>query len=63
MQSSLDQQIVDEKIHRFLARKSPLKTLSKTIAEHVIPIHLRKQRTGIAYEPARWSGHQVAHTH
>ncbi|MDB5183588.1 MAG: hypothetical protein JWO07_269 [Candidatus Saccharibacteria bacterium] len=53
MHSVVDQQ-VDEKIHQFLERKSPLKTLSKSIAERLVPPVTKRRKAGISYEPMRW---------
>ena len=65
MSSNREQETIDidEKIHHFMARKSPIRTLSKTIAERIAPVHFRKRPTGIPYESARWSGNQIAHMH
>jgi hypothetical protein len=63
MTKTIDQHAVDEKINRFLARKSPQKTLSETIADKLIPIRLRKRKTGISYETTRWSSGHMLHSH
>jgi hypothetical protein len=54
MNYRVDQQATDEKIHQFLERKSPLTTLSKTIAERLVPAMPKSRRAGISYEPMRW---------
>ena len=63
MRTNIDQDAVDEKIHQFLARKSPIKTLSETIAERLVPVRLKRRKSGISYEPMQWSGNGVAHSH
>lgn len=50
MNVNIDQKIIDQKIHRFLARKSPLRTLSETIAYHLRLDQPKRRRTGISYE-------------
>ena len=62
MHSNIDQQ-VDEKIHRFLARKSPVKTFSRTVADWLVPVSMKKRRTGISYERIRWDSHRALHSH
>jgi hypothetical protein len=62
MRSNTDQQ-VDEKIHHFLARKSPVKTMSKTIADWLVPVSIKKHRDGISYEPMQWDSDRVLHSH
>ncbi len=53
----IDQQAIDEKIQHFMASRSSLKTLSKSIAERLAPsvrgdITLRDE---ISYEPLNWT--------
>lgn len=60
---SINDQQVDEKIHRFMARKSPVKTLSKTIADWLVPVSTHKRRSGISYEPTQWDHQQAIHSH
>lgn len=50
------QNTVDQKIHNFMARKSPARTFSKTVAERLTPSLKVKQgsHTDIAYEPLEW---------
>ncbi len=51
MSKDIDQKIVDQKIHRFLARKSPLRTLSETIAYRLGLSQPRQhRRVGLTYE-------------
>jgi hypothetical protein len=54
MRQSLDQQTINEKIHKFIARKSQPKSFSDVIAERLVPIETKKRRTGISYEPMQW---------
>lgn len=58
MKAPIDQNI-DEKIHRFMARKSDLKTFSKTIAERITPYvtTTAKSAAGISYEQLKWKKH------
>ena len=58
MHTSIDQN-VDERIHRFMAKKSPLWTLSMTIADKLpLARHLRKapHDNAISYERTKWNG-------
>lgn len=56
MYTPADQKQIDQKIHQFMARKSPLKTLSKTIAERFAPADrtARRSETEISYEKLGW---------
>ena len=47
---------VDERIHKFVARKSPLRTLSKVVADRlaVAPKSTGHEKGGMAYEVADW---------
>ena len=61
MSMTLDQEMIDARIHRFMARKSPVKTLSKSIAEH-LAVNSRGSRNesgGIAYEQTTWHRRRV----
>ena len=56
MYTPIEQNAIDQKIHSFMARKSPAKTFSKTIAERLSPSLKAKQSssTEIMYEPLEW---------
>lgn len=53
----IDQHTIDEKIHHFMAGKSPWKTLSKSIAERLAPSVQGDvaTRDDISYEPLKWT--------
>lgn len=54
---------VDEKIHHFMARKSPWKTFSMTIAEHLVPSRDVKRKSAyISYEQTEWRGNNPVFT-
>ncbi len=58
---NIDQHTVDERIHRFMARKSPWKTFSETIADHLTAQADDSHKgVGIAYEQTRWRGSRLA---
>ncbi len=61
MYTPIDQNTVDEKIHRFMASKSPWKTFSKTIADRMASsVQIRKgSKTGISYEPTDWTNNDT----
>jgi len=56
MSMTIDQDTVDARIHRFMARKSPLKTLSRTIADHLATAQPESRSRGIdiTYEQMTW---------
>lgn len=55
MHTSIDQEQIDQKIHQFMARKSPLKTFSKAVADRLSPIgNIRNKSKGISYEKIGW---------
>ncbi len=62
MYTPIQQNAIDNKIHEFMARKSPSRTFSKSIAERLSPSlrSRRKSTTEIAYEPLEW--HHVGTT-
>lgn len=61
MYTPIDQDAIDERIHRFMARKSPLKTLSKTIADRLVSsAHATSAKSDITYEPIKWQTRQAA---
>ncbi len=59
-----DQKAIDKRINDFMARKSPWKQFSKSIADQLAPVsRLRKEsRSDISYETLEWSHHPVART-
>ena len=59
-----DQKTIDKRINDFMARKSPWKQFSKSIAEQLAPsAKLRKEsRSDISYEPLEWTHGPVART-
>lgn len=56
MYTPIQQDAIDNKIHEFMARKSPSRTFSKSIAERFSPAlrARRKSSTEIAYEQLEW---------
>jgi len=54
MHTNIDQRTVDEKIHRFMARKSPWRAASRLIAEKLLPVGRRDITRDIGYEPLVW---------
>ena len=66
MYTPVDQKQIDQKIHQFMARKSPIKTFSKTIAERLSPADRTAQMddTEISYEKLSWhhTGEAVFHS-
>ena len=55
MHTPIAQEAVDDRIHHFLERKSPLKKLSETIAEHLVSARgANNKSTDISYEQTRW---------
>jgi hypothetical protein len=58
MSKSTDQNVIDNKIHNFMARKSLWKTFSKTIGEYLSPSQRAKitsNDSDISYEPLDWN--------
>ena len=51
-----DQNTIDQKIHKFMARKSPGRTLSMSVAERLAPVAGSAHKTsgGISYEQLEW---------
>lgn len=66
MHTSIDEKQIDQKIHQFMARKSPLKTFSKVIADRLSPTEnaQRDDSTEISYEKLSWhhTGETVFHS-
>jgi hypothetical protein len=63
MHTPISQDAVDDRIHHFLERKSPLKRLSESIAEHLaVPRGTRKKSSDISYEQTRWHTGRSAHS-
>jgi hypothetical protein len=56
MYTPVDQKQIDQKIHQFMARKSVIKTISKTIADKLSPADriAPKSETEISYEKLSW---------
>jgi hypothetical protein len=56
MYTPIQQDAIDNKIHAFMARKSPSWTFSKSVAERFSPAlrARRKSSTEIAYEQLEW---------
>jgi len=57
MYTPIDQNAIDQKIHSFMARKSPSRTFSMTLAERLIPTLKTDRQSSlseIAYEPLEW---------
>ncbi|USN96672.1 MAG: hypothetical protein H6797_00510 [Candidatus Nomurabacteria bacterium] len=56
MRANADHDTVDDKIHHFMARKSPLRTLSKMVADRlaVAPMSAGRSDDGMTYEVAEW---------
>lgn len=56
MYTPIQQDAIDHKIHEFMARKSPSRTFSKSIAARFSPAlrTRRKSSTGITYEQLEW---------
>ena len=56
MHKPTDQNAIDQKIHKFMARKSPGRTFSQSVAEHLTPVlgSKRSASSEIAYEPLEW---------
>lgn len=50
MSKDIDQKTVDQKIQRFLARKTPMRTLGKIIAGRLGLTQPRGMQSGISYE-------------
>lgn len=59
----IEQNAIDQKIHQFMARKSPSWGLSESIAERLTPSLKAKRRssTDIAYEQLEWHQGDAAH--
>lgn len=56
MHTNIDQHTVDEKIQQFIASRSPLRTLSKTLTDHFHHPKIRKSPIkGVSYEPLEWT--------
>lgn len=65
MRAPIEQnQNVDQKIHHFLSTKSPLRQISKKIAEHFVHARrdARRADSDISYEPLDWN-HNESLTH
>jgi|GEM_PF-3143541 len=62
MNTTIDQHTIDERINRFLARKSSQRSVGDIITERLIPVQSRSRRTGIAYEPMRWTSGRLLHS-
>lgn len=61
MREMTSQDAVDERIHRFMARKSPMRTLSKTIADHLASDQNSfGTESGISFEQTRWQRTHVS---
>ena len=55
MREKTNQDSIDERIHRFMARKSPMRTLSKTIADHLVSdSKIVGIDSGINFERTQW---------
>lgn len=56
MYTPIQQNVIDQKIHNFMAKKSPARTFSKTLAERLTPSFKSKRSalTEISYEPLEW---------
>jgi len=56
MHANIDQHVVDEKIQQFMASRSPLKVLSRTLSDHLHHPKIRKSPIkGVSYEPLDWT--------
>lgn len=63
----LDEKEIDQKIHQFMVRKSPLKSFSKAIVERLSPAGdtpKKIEKTEIPYEKLSWhhTGEPVFHS-
>lgn len=59
----IDQKTIDERIHKFMARKSPLRTFSKTIADWLLaPFGTKSRKSGISYETTEWHNGRMIHS-
>ena len=56
MYTPIEQTAIDQKIHSFMAKKSPVRTFSKTLAERLTPSLKSKlsSHTDISYERLDW---------
>lgn len=55
MREKTNQDSIDERIHRFMARKTPMRTVSKTIADHLVSEpKVVGAESGIYFERIRW---------